>query len=164
MSTTEYHKGSISPAMTKRTKSPQPCDLIAACDALVARRTTAAIAQYAYYRGHPVVCLEGEACERYANDLSPTVDPDGVGLERPCVSCGLTAAPDGPDPCLGTLPGVVSACCGHGVEEPYVLFRFPRRTNPPVWEGLRGEAARRYFRQQGVGPPSTPALQGEEAL
>ena len=46
--------------------------------------------------------------------------------ERPCVSCGATAAPDGPDPCLGVLPGVSSACCGHGVEAPYVVTaRFP---------------------------------------
>jgi len=148
--------------MTKRSKSPKPCDLIAACDALMAQHTTAAIAQYAYYRGHPVVCLEGEACERYANDLTPTVGEDGAGVERPCVYCGMMATPDGPDPCLGRLPGVVSACCGHGVEEPYVLFRVPRCTQTPIRKGLRGEDARRYFSQQGVGPPSTPAPQGAE--
>lgn len=32
--------------------------------------------------------------------------------ERPCG--------DGPDPCLGHLPGVISACCGHGVTPPYL--------------------------------------------
>ena len=139
--------------MTKRPKSQTPCELIAACDAMVAQRTTAAIAQYAYYRGHPVVCLEDEACERYANDLTSTVGEDGAGVERPCVHCGMMAAPDGPDPCLGMLPGVVSACCGHGVEEPYVLFRFPRCPTTPAWEGLHGEDASRYFSQHGVGPP-----------
>src|SRR2546427_9498136 len=138
--------------MTKRPKSQTPCELIAACDAMVAQRTTAAIAQYAYYRGHPVVCLEGEACERYANDLTCTVGEDGAGVERPCVHCGVTATPDGPDPCLGTLLGVVSACCGHGVEEPYVLFRVPRLTTPPVWEGPRGAASRRYFSPHVAGP------------
>src|SRR5919197_5686205 len=101
-------------------KRPNPRDLIALCDALVARRTTAAIVQYGYFRGHPVVCLAGEACERYADDLTSTVDEAGESVERPCVQCGLLAAPDGPDPCLGTLPGVRAACCGHGVEEPYV--------------------------------------------
>jgi hypothetical protein len=28
-----------------------------------------------------------------------------------------------PDPCLGTLPGVAEACCGHGnVQKAYVFF------------------------------------------
>jgi hypothetical protein len=98
--------------MTKCPKSPKPYDLIAACDAMVAQRTTAAIAQYAYYRGHPVVCFEGEACERYANDLTCTVGEDGAGVEWPCVHCGMTAAPDGPDPCLGMLPGRAGRCWG----------------------------------------------------
>ena len=26
------------------------------------------------------------------------------------------------DPCLGVLPGVEAACCGHGVEEGYIKF------------------------------------------
>ena len=52
---------------------------------------------------------------RYTDDGTP------AALERPCVECGLTAAPDGPDPCLGWLAGVASACCGHGVEAPYVV-------------------------------------------
>src|SRR5207302_8831894 len=126
----------------------QLLDLMTLCDALVAQRTTATIDQYGYYRGHPVVVLEGEACARYADDLTATVDVEGVGVERPCVQCGLVATPDGPDPCLGMLPEVVSACCGHGVEEPYLKFRMSH--DRPV--GLRGEAARRYFRAHGVGP------------
>jgi hypothetical protein len=28
----------------------------------------------------------------------------------------------GPDPCLGKLPGVVNACCGHGLQPGYVIF------------------------------------------
>ena len=27
-----------------------------------------------------------------------------------------------PDPCLGMLPGVVSACCGHAVGPGYIIF------------------------------------------
>jgi hypothetical protein len=34
--------------------------------------------------------------------------------ERPCAACGLVAGEDGPDPCIGTIPGVDYACCGHG--------------------------------------------------
>jgi hypothetical protein len=124
-------------------KRHKPCDLMALCDVLVATHTTAAIAQYGYYRGHPVVCLEGEACERYADDLTSTVDAQGVSVERPCVHCGLLAAPDGPDPCLGLLPDVKAACCGHGVEEPYVV----------VHGTVRGPQALDYFAHYGVGPP-----------
>ena len=28
-----------------------------------------------------------------------------------------------PDPCLGKLPGVISACCGHGQFKSYIIFR-----------------------------------------
>ena len=97
-------------------------DLIATFEVLVATHTTAEIVACSYFRGHPVVCFAGEACERYADDLTPTVDEAGASVERPCVQCGLLAAPDGPDPCLGLLPDVKAACCGHGVEEPYVLM------------------------------------------
>ncbi|KKM83850.1 hypothetical protein LCGC14_1305030 [marine sediment metagenome] len=27
-----------------------------------------------------------------------------------------------PDPCLGKLPGVISACCGHGLHEGHIRF------------------------------------------
>lgn len=46
------------------------------------------------------------------------------GLERNCIKCGLLPTPQGHDPCIANLPGVASACCGHGVAEKsaYVLF------------------------------------------
>jgi hypothetical protein len=118
-------------------------DLITMCEALVAKHTTAEIVQCGYFRGHPVVCLAGEDCERYADDLTPTVDEAGISVERPCVQCRLLAAPDGPDPCLGMVPEVKAACCGHGVEEPYVLA---------VHGTVRGSQALDYFSQYGVGP------------
>jgi hypothetical protein len=31
-----------------------------------------------------------------------------------CPECGLARGADGYDPCLGELPGVNFACCGHG--------------------------------------------------
>jgi hypothetical protein len=116
--------------------------LIETCDALVATHTTAEMVACSYFRGHPVVCLAGEACERYADDLTPTVDAAGASVERPCVQCGRLAAPDGPDPCLGLLPGVRAACCGHGVEEPYVWLHGT----------IRGQQALDYFSHYGVGP------------
>lgn len=39
---------------------------------------------------------------------------------RPCKKCG--AAIKDYDHCLGMLPGVINACCGHGVDEGYIQF------------------------------------------
>lgn len=37
----------------------------------------------------------------------------GSGRAGECTQCGVWVA-DGPDACLGLLPGVTNACCGHG--------------------------------------------------
>ncbi len=131
---------------TRRQRDPYR-DLIMPCQALVATHSSAEIVACSYFRGHPVVCLAGEASERYADDMTPTVDAEGQSVERPCVQCGLLAAPDGPDPCLGRLPGVSAACCGHGVDEPYVW----------VHSTLRGQQALDYFAHAGVGPTADEA-------
>lgn len=40
-----------------------------------------------------------------------------------CGACKMAWRADGVDPCLGRLPGVVNACCGHGdVEMSYIEF------------------------------------------
>ena len=58
------------------------------------------------------------------SDTKTRVDPNG--LTRPCKKCGKDFGKiDGVevDPCLGKLPGVISACCGHGKpEESYIMF------------------------------------------
>lgn len=38
-----------------------------------------------------------------------------------CETCGMRVEAGGPDPCLGYLPAVSFACCGHGKSEPYVV-------------------------------------------
>lgn len=40
-------------------------------------------------------------------------------MKRTCELCGKPCG-DGPDPCLDELPGVISACCGHGITPPYL--------------------------------------------
>src|ERR1700747_2067346 len=42
--------------------------------------------------------------------------------EDRCLKCKLVRNPDGSDSCLGRLPGVVSACCGHGHHMGYIGF------------------------------------------
>jgi hypothetical protein len=68
----------------------------------------------AQHRGHRVSYIAPSWC--YSDGV-----PMG-SVERPCVECGKVAASfDAPDPCLGYLTGVRSACCGHGVTDSYVL-------------------------------------------
>lgn len=40
-----------------------------------------------------------------------------------CGECGDKPTAEGHDACLGTLPNIMNACCGHGgLNEPYVQF------------------------------------------
>jgi len=41
--------------------------------------------------------------------------------KRNCARCGKPPTPEGYDACVGYVEGVTSACCGHGVENPYVV-------------------------------------------
>lgn len=40
---------------------------------------------------------------------------------RPCKRCGRMPTAEGYDACIGFIPGATSACCGHGVENGYVV-------------------------------------------
>jgi hypothetical protein len=42
--------------------------------------------------------------------------------QLPCQACGMKRNYDEPDPCIGYLPGVINACCGHGFRDGYVQF------------------------------------------
>ena len=53
---------------------------------------------------------------RYTDNDKPVDD------DRPCKRCGRKPV-KGMDACLGPLFGVKDACCGHGVEEPYLEFK-----------------------------------------
>jgi hypothetical protein len=79
----------------------------------------------------------------YADD-GETVDGQ-YGVERPCPRCHETADDyDSPDPCLGQIPGVVGACCGHGnIEQAHVVF--------DDHSVLHGIAAIRFFEEANSG-------------
>ncbi len=62
-----------------------------------------------HQRGHPIE-FDGKNWV-YRDTGEPTADN-----RRACAVCHLPDTPEGHDPCLGTLPGVMNACCGHGVE------------------------------------------------
>lgn len=72
-------------------------------------------------RGHEIYEDENGVW-RFCDNDKPTVE---TWHERPCGECGLYGnSNDGlPDPCLGMLPGVTNACCGHGnPSESYICF------------------------------------------
>lgn len=46
-----------------------------------------------------------------------------LDINRPCARCGCSPTPEGYDICLGHIDGVKSACCGHGVEEGYMVIK-----------------------------------------
>lgn len=52
----------------------------------------------------------------YSDDKSPAID------NRVCKKCEKMPTPEGYDACLGYIPNAVWACCGHGVEEPYIRW------------------------------------------
>ena len=69
-----------------------------------------------YLRGHRIQNIDG--LYYYCDNGQPT-----IGNERKCGYCGLRNTPEGHDGCLGALPSVMNACCGHGqYREAYLQF------------------------------------------
>lgn len=64
------------------------------------------------WRGHEIY-RDRDGVWRYRDTDVPTATlPD-----RACGHCGEANTPEGHDACLGALPGVINACCGHGETE-----------------------------------------------
>lgn len=70
------------------------------------------VVKSSHMRGHAFEV--DEAC--YFKDGTPWDE------RRPCKRCGCAPTPEGHDACLGQLPSVRSACCGHGVEPGYIVY------------------------------------------
>ncbi len=81
--------------------------------------------QTSYFRGHPII-WEGKPDVGqwlYKDTREPL--PANGGKIRSCMKCGkyATLGKGEVDPCLGILPGVDNACCGHGIHgESYIRF------------------------------------------
>ncbi len=78
-------------------------------------------------RGHDISFINDEFI--YLDDMMPT-----TGNDRNCGFCGKEDTKEGHDGCLGILPNIMNACCGHGVEKDAYL---------QYWDGniLRGKQA-----------------------
>lgn len=87
-----------------------------------------------FFRGHPIVWLNNRWVyendhiklpinNRWVYEDNHTELPINVGQIRPCKKCGALFPLNTCDPCLGRLPGVNAACCGHGVQsQAYIRF------------------------------------------
>ena len=75
-------------------------------------------------------------------------NPDYFGPPTTCGHCGEPCGGGLIDPCLGHLPGVIGACCGHGTNQPYA---------PYVWfedgRELSNREAVEAMRDLGGNPP-----------
>jgi hypothetical protein len=72
-----------------------------------------------YFRGHPLVWDK----DKWVYEDTGAKIPTYGGEIRACAKCGVLFSLEEVDPCLGILPGVDKACCGHGIcTEAYVRF------------------------------------------
>ena len=67
----------------------------------------------AYFRGHKAYYNGKDWI--YCDNGEPVTE------ERPCKRCGRPPTSEGYDACLGYIEGAVATCCGHGVEDGYIL-------------------------------------------
>ena len=67
-----------------------------------------------YSRGHEI--------EYYNNRWVYIDNGKPIDNNRPCKKCGGEPTAEGYDKCIGHIEGASSACCGHGVEEPYTVM------------------------------------------
>lgn len=69
-----------------------------------------------------------------------------------CEKCGgartdPTTGNSVPDHCLGSLPGVISACCGHGRTEGYIIFENGTRIKFPSVTIIKGYLGGDFLKQ-----------------
>ena len=69
-------------------------------------------------RGHKIEFLNNQWV--YCDTKEPTTE---THMDRACGHCGEFSTSEGHDACLGTLPNVMNACCGHGeISDAYLQF------------------------------------------
>jgi hypothetical protein len=76
--------------------------------------------------------------------------PSAEGVMPRCKRCKQIHVPPRPDPCLGVLEGLGSACCGHGRDDHALAVLVDEDGN--ATDSLYGEEALAFFRSRGVGP------------
>jgi len=93
----------------------------------------------AHMRGHRVFFVDEEW--RYCNGTIANED-------TLCFKCKNPPTQGGYDDCLGYIPGAISACCGHGVEEPYIVLQEDKMKNTGVFGFTLGPRNDDFTKQQ----------------
>ncbi len=83
------------------------------------------------FRGHHAYYDFFNKCWRFVENRQRIKDSQPLS----CGRCGCKPTLEGHDACLGTLPGVKFACCGHGVDEGYIMWKDSVITKFPSWGG-----------------------------
>lgn len=74
-----------------------------------------------------------------------------IGIQT-CDHCGKKRTPEGHDGCIGTLEGVMNACCGHGnVNGAYIQFNHADYNNTPNKYRIAGKDALKYIQSRKKG-------------
>jgi hypothetical protein len=94
------------------------------------------------------VALENAATAAHEEELASGGDV--------CRHCRRQRMPEGYDACLGRLPGVVAACCGHGGSDGYVAFEGSGLVLRGRWDHVAtaGASRREERRAQWFGAPA----------
>jgi hypothetical protein len=102
---------------------------------------------YRFARGHLVAADDCDN-EWYVDTGEPFDD------RRPCAHCNRQATRRQHDACIADLPGVVFACCGHGLCTDHT-FTGDRQSYIGFKDGstVSGPLARAYMRALGGSPP-----------
>lgn len=75
-----------------------------------------------FSRGHSIVQQPNSSVWVFEDNLEPCYH------QRACIKCKIMATPFEADPCIGMLPDVKFACCGHGIKgKDYVLMNSGER-------------------------------------
>ena len=72
---------------------------------------------WTYIRGHECYWDYTEKIWKYADNDSEVDDT------RACPQCNRFPTEEGYDPCIGKIEGATSVCCGHGVEDGYIIWK-----------------------------------------
>jgi hypothetical protein len=99
---------------------------------------------HSYSRGHKII-QDGNGDWVYEDTKKKCFVPED---KRACKKCGREPTPEGHDACLGHIDWLTSACCGHGVTDPWPLKmkkeihdKIPMLTQPlTTEEGFLNEA------------------------
>ena len=65
------------------------------------------------------------------NTLAISCEKPYIQNFRPCPKCNKMPTEEGYDACLGKIEGAKHACCGHGIQEGFIMYEDGRYVETP---------------------------------